>query len=78
MILGDFNNDGFPDFLIITTGVKFTVRILQSIPSNNTKHARFFKLVSDGMSEFESSGKPIDAVFMDLDYDVQKLLLRVH
>ncbi|KAI9355106.1 hypothetical protein DFJ73DRAFT_826194 [Zopfochytrium polystomum] len=77
--IGDFNNDGFPDLLVITTSASGShLRLLQSIPCGKTvctvrdlfRGRRAFTPVMSGTEDLnKESGKIIRAAFFDVDED---------
>ena len=69
---GDYNNDGYPDILILTQNSgKNSIQILESIRDTNHVHSRSFATLKKGMNELDSF--PFDIVggfFFDVDDDV--------
>ena len=77
--LGDYNNDGYPDIILVTkkNGNRF-IRILQSEECDGScsgyateANRRTFKLVDKNLANFELKGKtPVGATFMDINNNV--------
>ncbi|KAJ1551327.1 hypothetical protein HK405_014721, partial [Cladochytrium tenue] len=79
--VGDFNNDGYPDLMLLTTGGPgggSNVRVLQSVPCTKTscgssdlfKGRRAFRLLTAGVEDIdERNGYAVRAAFFDLNDD---------
>ncbi|KAI8919600.1 hypothetical protein BC831DRAFT_481146, partial [Entophlyctis helioformis] len=80
--IGDYNNDGYPDILFLSTSMvnfgQITVRLLQSVPCDNKckpewkrNGARSFVPVTDGLAPLDSFRDALiaSASFMDIGED---------
>ena len=69
--VGDYNNDGFPDLLLITQSIsdnsKTFVQILESVDHHNPNPT--FSLVSNGMNAIHEFRHPVGATFLDFNND---------
>ncbi|KAJ3275288.1 hypothetical protein HDV01_001015 [Terramyces sp. JEL0728] len=78
--LGDYNNDGFPDLLVVVNSKydKYSkyIRLLESVECDFTcgtramqKNRRSFKLVTTGVDQLYSINSVIHGAMMDMDND---------
>lgn len=83
-MLGDYNLDGYPDLLVITSNSKGShVTLLESILCTNRKcsssavasQKRTFIKVNDGAQPLSDIKNAKNAAFLDLDEDVKRFLI---
>ncbi len=80
-LIGDYNLDGYPDILVVTSnGKESHVTLLQSIlcttrnchASAVASQRRTFVKVSDGAQPLNNINNAKNAAFLDLDEDVKR------
>jgi hypothetical protein len=83
-LLGDYNLDGYPDLLVITSNNKGShATLLESILCTNRKcstsavasQKRTFVKVNDGAQPLNDINNAKNAAFLDLDEDVKRILI---
>ncbi|KAI8911589.1 hypothetical protein EDD86DRAFT_189126 [Gorgonomyces haynaldii] len=69
--IGDYNNDGYPDLLVLghPNNGNPQIHILENIPDKQRTHSRSFQRVTKGVSALNEKGTPVFAFWMDLDED---------
>lgn len=82
LVLGDYNNDGYTDILLVIKTSTFTssyttIKLLESIPCNSNCFPaaqeikrRYFKVVDKGLDQVAKIGNPVKAAFLDYNNNV--------
>ena len=79
--VGDYNNDGYPDLLLVAKEDAFfgttLVKLLESIPCDTNcnsgaqeSNRRYFKLVETGTEQISKISRAVKTTFLDYNNDV--------